>query len=226
MDATTPATCTLPGFTTHICSVCNAAQPQTEIPALGHNYVAAVVPPTCGAAGYTSHICSRCNDAQANTDPTPATGVHSFGPWTDTLDGANHEHTCTVCPAEEVAAHSPWTPGDTCTDCNAKKPPTAILTQFSPFAVVEGNPLGTFSTVYTIAWTGTPGVITATYTVNGGTPAAAVADNLGITTTVSVPSGIAGTYTVVTTLYSEGIEITSITVTLSVDVNNLPDTTP
>ncbi|MEG2959402.1 MAG: hypothetical protein RR828_06665, partial [Oscillospiraceae bacterium] len=124
-------------------------------------------------------------------------------------------------------AHSPWVnPDDICTDCNAKKPPTATLTQLSPFA--PAGELGTFSTVYTIAWTGTPSAVTSTCTITNGATANAVVDvdNLGITTTVSVPKDTVGTYTVVTTLYSDGIEITSITVTLSVDVNNFPTTSP
>ncbi|MEG1579274.1 MAG: hypothetical protein RR336_10960, partial [Oscillospiraceae bacterium] len=226
VDATTPATCTAVGSITHICSLCSDALPPTEIPALGHNYVDKITPATCFEGGFTSHICSLCSDAKPNTDPTAATGVHVFGPWTDAGDGANHKHSCTTpgCTASETAPHSPWNPGDTCTDCKAKKPPTAILTQLSPFE--PAGVLGTFTTVYTIAWTGTPGAITATYTVDGGAPAAAVADELGITTSVSVPVNTAGSYTVVITLYSDGTEIAGVTVTLSVDANNFPSTGP
>lgn len=45
---------------------------RTPIPALGHDYIEAVIPPTSSEQGYTTHTCLRCGDSYIDsyTDPT------------------------------------------------------------------------------------------------------------------------------------------------------------
>ena len=61
-----PATCTEPGGTILVCSLCGTKQ-ETEVslPALGHNYVeTARKDATCKEEGYVTSKCSRCNDTK------------------------------------------------------------------------------------------------------------------------------------------------------------------
>ncbi len=70
-ESTLTATCTEAGTVKETCSKCNATR-TVEVPALGHNVVAAVVPPTCQSEGYTEHKCSRCDYTEDKTDTVPA----------------------------------------------------------------------------------------------------------------------------------------------------------
>ena len=73
----TAVSCTAPGgYDTVIrCAVCSniLSTEHTQIPALGHDYQAAVTAPTCTESGYTTYTCSRCNDTYTG-DETAALG--------------------------------------------------------------------------------------------------------------------------------------------------------
>jgi hypothetical protein len=71
-EITRAATCLELGETTYtgtFASECFATQVkvETDIPALGHDYVAVVTAPTCTERGYTTHTCSRCQDSYVET---------------------------------------------------------------------------------------------------------------------------------------------------------------
>ena len=90
VDAAVPATCTEAGKTegSH-CSVCNEILvAQTEVAALGHDYVeTARVDATETAAGSVTYTCSRCHDSYTETIaeiacPSAAyTDVPAYGNW-------------------------------------------------------------------------------------------------------------------------------------------------
>jgi hypothetical protein len=72
-------TCTQAGQEHRVATQGNGAVQHADIPALGHNYVAAVTKqPTCTEAGVKTYTCTRCGDTY--TEPIPALG-HDFGPW-------------------------------------------------------------------------------------------------------------------------------------------------
>lgn len=69
-DTVTLPTCTTPGYTTHVCSLCGDTYTDSETPALGHDYSASYtvdVPATRSTAGSKSRHCTRCD---AVTDVT------------------------------------------------------------------------------------------------------------------------------------------------------------
>ena len=92
-------TCTESGLTEgKKCSVCgDILLPQTEVPALGHNYGAEVTDPDCVNGGYTTYTCSVCGDSYV-ADETAALG-HTWGEATCTAP-----KTCSVCNATEGEA--------------------------------------------------------------------------------------------------------------------------
>lgn len=97
------ATCTETGLTDGSkCSVCGEIlTAQTEIPKLGHDYVATVTDATCTETGTTVYTCSRCDDTY--TETIPATG-HTAGEW-KTVTPAEigkeglEKQSCLVCGA-------------------------------------------------------------------------------------------------------------------------------
>lgn len=62
----TAPTCTTGGYTTHICTRCNASYQDGFVSALGHDYSewVTVKEPSCMASGLETHTCLRCNDVQ------------------------------------------------------------------------------------------------------------------------------------------------------------------
>ncbi len=87
-EVTKEATCTESGTKVRCCTGCGAVIDSETIPALGHDYSAAVTAPTCTASGYTTHTCARCGDSYVDS-PTAALG-HQF------VNGI-----CTRCGAED-----------------------------------------------------------------------------------------------------------------------------
>lgn len=65
-------TCTEPGYTVYICTLCDSSYQADETPALGHDYKTETVAPTATEQGYDLHVCSRCGDSYKDnfTDPT------------------------------------------------------------------------------------------------------------------------------------------------------------
>lgn len=103
IDKAVPATCTEKGLTegSH-CSVCNKVLiPQTEIPALGHNWDDGEIttPATCETDGVKTFTCARCNDTK--TESIAATGHQKIDvpevPATCTKDGTTAGVKCAVC---------------------------------------------------------------------------------------------------------------------------------
>ena len=72
-------TCEAQGYTTYVCSRCNATYKDNYTEALGHNYVATITAPTCTERGYTTQKCSRCEDSYVE-DYVNAHG-HNYGVW-------------------------------------------------------------------------------------------------------------------------------------------------
>ncbi len=100
------ATCTESGLTDgEKCSVCGEIlTEQTVIPALGHDYKAAVTAPTCTEGGFTTYTCSRCGDSYV-ADETAALG-HDWSEWKEvtpaTEESAGLERrTCKRCGEAE-----------------------------------------------------------------------------------------------------------------------------
>ncbi|MBR6657053.1 MAG: hypothetical protein IKL18_02640, partial [Oscillospiraceae bacterium] len=69
----TPATCTVDGYVTNICTVCDYSYISGTITASGHKYTSEVTEPTCEDAGYTTYTCSSCGDTYT-ADDVPALG--------------------------------------------------------------------------------------------------------------------------------------------------------
>ena len=86
IDEAVEPTCTETGLTEGMhCSVCGEVLVQQEIvPALGHDYEAAVTEATCTEGGYTLYTCSRCGD-EYEDDYTEALG-HDWGEWSVTTE--------------------------------------------------------------------------------------------------------------------------------------------
>ena len=62
-EVVTKPTCTIEGYTTHICKNCGNSYISDYTEELGHSYEDAVTLPTCTELGYTTHTCSRCFDS-------------------------------------------------------------------------------------------------------------------------------------------------------------------
>ena len=61
------ATCTEPGGTVQICSICGKQGDVTVIPALGHSYTTESVEATCTSFGYSKEYCTRCGHVKSDT---------------------------------------------------------------------------------------------------------------------------------------------------------------
>lgn len=95
--------CVTPGELQRHCTVCGAEKTE-PIPALGHDYQAAVTEPTCTEKGYTTHTCTRCGDTYVDTYID--TIAHTWGEWNRSKDPTCEEageenHTCAVCGKTE-----------------------------------------------------------------------------------------------------------------------------
>ncbi len=109
-------TCTKTGLTegSH-CSRCDDATTAQEIvPALGHDYEAAVTAPTCTKDGFTTFTCSACNDTYTG-DTVAATG-HADNDGDYKCDyGCGHEFEKPVEPEQPDTPDTPDEPtDDTC----------------------------------------------------------------------------------------------------------------
>ena len=109
-EITRAATCLELGETTYTGtfaseSFATQVKAETDIPALGHDYVAVVTAPTCTERGYTTHTCSRCQNSYVDTY-TDALG-HDFGEWTLTTaptctEAGEETRHCSRCDATET----------------------------------------------------------------------------------------------------------------------------
>ena len=93
---TKAATCTDTGIIANICSCGETFV--SDIPALGHKYVAVVTQPTETESGYTTHTCERCGDRYIDTYTEPTGHIHNYTTFrlvepTCTEQGYN-EYTC------------------------------------------------------------------------------------------------------------------------------------
>ena len=96
----TNPTCEEQGYTTYVCSRCNATYKDNFTEALGHNYVATITAPTCTERGYTTQKCSRCEDSYVE-DYVNAHG-HTYGVWKiasepTCIDNGLRYKTCGTC---------------------------------------------------------------------------------------------------------------------------------
>ena len=104
----TQPTCVNKGITKNTCS-CGYAYTESNIEALGHDYIATVTPSTCVQEGYTTHDCLRCEDVYTDT-PMPL-AEHT---WSETgredptcLSEGVQNYVCSVCGeayADPIAA--------------------------------------------------------------------------------------------------------------------------
>lgn len=99
----TNPSCTEKGFTTHVCSKCNATYVESYTEAIGHKYITTVTKPTCVTRGYTTQTCSRCSDSYVEDYVSP--NGHEYGVWRTTI-----QPTCT----EKGSRYK------TCKDCDYK----------------------------------------------------------------------------------------------------------
>ncbi len=86
------------------CTIVTTVAART-IPALNHDYEAAVTDPTCTEKGYTTHTCSRCHDSYTDSE-TPALG-HSWGTWAETKSAdcvtkGEEQKECSRCHVTET----------------------------------------------------------------------------------------------------------------------------
>ena len=98
-DTVVAPTCTLQGYTEHICEKCGESYKDTYTDKAAHEYESKVVAPTCTAKGYTEHTCMNCHDTYKDsyTDQT----AHDYtdtviNPATCTSDGTV-KRTCKNC---------------------------------------------------------------------------------------------------------------------------------
>ena len=86
------ATCMAPA----VCDLCG--QPYGDVNSANHTGNTTTVgakAATCGTAGYSGDVTCECGVTVTKGEETAATGVHTYGDWSSTKDGA--ERTCTVC---------------------------------------------------------------------------------------------------------------------------------
>lgn len=62
-DTVVPPTCTLSGYTVHVC-YCGDRFQDAQVEALGHDYIDEETPATCTEAGHILRACTRCGDTQ------------------------------------------------------------------------------------------------------------------------------------------------------------------
>ncbi len=86
-------TCTEGGEHLLTCAECGLSY-EEPVPALGHDYAAAVTEATCTEGGYTTYTCSRCGDSYTADETKPLD--HDYGPWTQKT-----APTCTQSGLEE-----------------------------------------------------------------------------------------------------------------------------
>lgn len=103
----TNSTCLEQGYTTHVCSKCNATYVDNYVEAIGHNYVAIVTEPTCVTRGYTTQTCSRCSDSYVENYVVP--NGHEYGVWRTTIqptctENGSRYKTCYDCSYKYVEA--------------------------------------------------------------------------------------------------------------------------
>lgn len=162
-EVTTAATCTEAGVKTYTCTACGTTKTE-KILALGHDYAVDFTvdkAATCTEAGSKSRHCVRC-DVATDVTEIPAIG-HTWGDWVN-FDADNHKHTCSVCRAEETAAHA-WdngvitTPSTeteegvktyTCSACQATKPESIPV--ISAKTIWFSDPYGNGTQLY-LNWT-------------------------------------------------------------------------
>lgn len=128
MVSSVPATCTAAGSVSSKCGLCGGTKTETS-PATGHSMGSWIhvdasshkrscacgetetaahaltetvtTAASCSAAGVSSFSCP-CG--YSFTKEIPATGVHTYGSWTATVDA--HSRTCTVCQKAESGKHA------------------------------------------------------------------------------------------------------------------------
>ena len=54
----TEPTCTMEGYITYTCAICNDSYTANHVDAIGHNYEAVVTVPTCTTEGFTTYTCA------------------------------------------------------------------------------------------------------------------------------------------------------------------------
>ena len=106
-------TCTVTGYTTHVCARCGDRYDDAFTDALGHDWQQGdTIDPTCEAEGYTMYACARCGAAKAE-DQVPALG-HDWQPGETVAPTCTAEgytvYTCTRCGGELWQDFTPTIP--------------------------------------------------------------------------------------------------------------------
>ena len=98
----------MPGYTTHLCSVCGHSYVDSVVPATGHDYVWQITRvPTCTAEGVKTFTCSHCGDSY---DVALAKADHTYEAVVTAPTCTNNgytTHTCSVCGRQLRRFHRP-----------------------------------------------------------------------------------------------------------------------
>lgn len=127
-----PATCTMNGYTEHICIDCGYKYITDLTPLAKHDYREKVTSPTCTARGFTTYTCADCGDIYISdyTEPLGHDWDDGHTVTSSTCEGEGViEYDCKRCDETMIAAISATghTPGaaatctepQTCTVCGA-----------------------------------------------------------------------------------------------------------
>ena len=118
-----PATCTMNGYTEHICIDCGYKYITNLTPLAKHDYREKVTSPTCKARGFTTYTCADCGDIYISdyTEPLGHDWDEGHTVTSSTCEGEGViEYDCKRCDETMIAAISATghTPGEaaTCTE--------------------------------------------------------------------------------------------------------------
>ena len=118
-----PATCTMNGYTEHICIDCGYKYITDLTPLAKHDYREKVTSPTCKARGFTTYTCADCGDIYISdyTEPLGHDWDEGHTVTSSTCEGEGViEYDCKRCDETMIAAISATghTPGEaaTCTE--------------------------------------------------------------------------------------------------------------
>lgn len=141
-EVRTEPTCTAPGSLVSACSACGTRQPETAIPALGHDMAeTSRTPATCTVPGSILRSCSRCDHTETEsiplidhtwteerTEPTcvsPGSIVSTCSACglqqTEELPALGGDHTWTETSRTEATCAAPGSISYTCSRCNDTK---------------------------------------------------------------------------------------------------------
>jgi len=92
----TAPTCTVEGYTTHTCSVCEYTYTDSKVPATGHKYETTTVDATCTTDGSVTYKCA-CGDTKVETITATGHAYEAVVTAPTCTAGGYTTHTCKNC---------------------------------------------------------------------------------------------------------------------------------